>query len=145
MAEVSQLVPSEIFKALSDPVRWAIIEHLSGADEVACADFDFLAVSKPTISYHMKILHQVGLIQVRKGGRNYYYSLDRSTLHAVMDVLWELAPTPRPLVDGAARYVTPVGRRKPKHPAPGGFPPLGSEGGSTPIPDEGADAILLTW
>ena len=94
--------PTEIFKALSDPVRWSIIVQMASVDELACITLeDTLPVSKPTISYHTKILHHAGLISVRKSGRNYYYSLRRDVLHKLLDDLWELAPTPRPV--GARR------------------------------------------
>ncbi len=89
--------PTEIFKALSDPVRWSIISQMAAVDELACVTLeDTLPVSKPTISYHTKILYHAGLINVRKAGRNYYYSLRRDVLHALLDDLWELAPSPRP-------------------------------------------------
>jgi len=88
--------PTEIFKALSDPVRWSIIVQMSKVDELACITLeDTLPVSKPTISYHTKILHHAGLINVRKSGRNYYYSLRRDALNELLDDLRELAPTPK--------------------------------------------------
>ena len=91
--------PTEIFKALSDPVRWSIIMQMAAVDELACLTLeDTLTVSKPTISYHTKILYHAGLISVRKSGRNYYYSLRRDVLQELADGLWELAPTPRPVI-----------------------------------------------
>ena len=104
--------PTEIFKALSDPVRWSIIVQMASVDELACITLeDTLPVSKPTISYHTKILHHAGLISVRKSGRNYYYSLRRDVLHKLLDDLWELAPTPRPVVSKEDGQVA-MGRRQ---------------------------------
>jgi DNA-binding transcriptional ArsR family regulator len=104
--------PTEIFKALSDPVRWNIIVQMASVDELACITLeDTLPVSKPTISYHTKILHHAGLISVRKSGRNYYYSLRRDVLHKLLDDLWELAPTPRPVVSKEDGQVA-MGRRQ---------------------------------
>jgi DNA-binding transcriptional ArsR family regulator len=95
----AQQHPTEIFKALSDPVRWEIIQQMATVDELACATLeDTLPVSKPTISYHTKMLYHAGLISVRKSGRNYFYSLRRDVLHKLLDDLWELAPTPRPVL-----------------------------------------------
>ena len=98
--------PVEIFKALSDPIRWNIIVQMASVDELACVALeDTLPVSKPTISYHTKILYQAGLINARKSGRNYFYSLRRDVLHELLDDLWELAPVQRPAVreeDGRA-------------------------------------------
>jgi DNA-binding transcriptional ArsR family regulator len=91
--------PTEIFKALSDPVRWSIIVQMASVDELACITLEStLPVSKPTISYHTKILQNAGLISTRKAGRNYYYSLRRDVLGDLLDSLWELAPAPRSVV-----------------------------------------------
>jgi DNA-binding transcriptional ArsR family regulator len=91
--------PIEVFRALSDPIRWSIIVQMSKVDELACITLEStLPVSKPTISYHTKILQNAGLISTRKAGRNYYYSLRREVLSDLLDGLWELAPTPRPVV-----------------------------------------------
>ena len=107
--------PTEIFKALSDPVRWSIIVQMASVDELACITLeDTLPVSKPTISYHTKILHHAGLISVRKSGRNYYYSLRRDVLHKLLDDLWELAPTPRPVVSKEDGQVAMGPRQKQK-------------------------------
>jgi DNA-binding transcriptional ArsR family regulator len=89
--------PTEIFKALADPVRWDIVMQMASVDELACMTLeDTLPVSKPTISYHTKILYHAGLIKVRKSGRNYYYSLRRDVLRNLLFDLWVLAPTSQP-------------------------------------------------
>src|ERR1700734_296153 len=91
--------PTDLFSALRDPIRWSIIAQAARVDELACITLeDTLPVSKPTISYHTKILQNAGLISTRKAGRNYYYTLRRDVLTELLDGLWELAPTPRPVV-----------------------------------------------
>ena len=78
----------DVFKALSDPMRWSIVERMGGVDELACTTIEqMLPVSKPTISYHIKVLYHAGLIEVRKQGRNYFYRLRREALDEVMDEL----------------------------------------------------------
>jgi DNA-binding transcriptional ArsR family regulator len=105
--------PTEVFKALADPVRWSIVTQMAAVDELPCLALeDTLPVSKPTISYHTKILHHAGLISVRKEGRNYFYTLRRDVLHQALDSLWELAPTPRPIVGEQKGYV-PSATRQP--------------------------------
>ena len=99
-------LPAEAFKALGDPIRWSIVTQMAAVDELACVTLEeTLPVSKPTISYHTKILYHAGLISVRKEGRNYFYTLRRDVLHQVIDSLWELAPTPRPIVGQQKGYV----------------------------------------
>jgi DNA-binding transcriptional ArsR family regulator len=92
--------PTEVFSALSDPIRWSIIAQAASVDELAATTLDgTLPVAKPTISYHVKILQNAGLISTRKAGRNYYYSLRREVIEHLLDSLWELAPSPRPIID----------------------------------------------
>ncbi len=89
--------PTEIFKALADPVRWDIVMQMAAVDELACMTLeDTLPVSKPTISYHTKILYHAGLITVRKAGRNYYYSLRRDVLRDLLFDLRALTPDAPP-------------------------------------------------
>ena len=91
---------AEVFKALGDPIRWSIIRQMASAEELACSVLeDTLPVSKPTISYHTKILTQAGLIEVRKRGRNYFYCLRRDVLGELLDDLWALVPGPRPVTE----------------------------------------------
>jgi DNA-binding transcriptional ArsR family regulator len=78
----------DVFKALSDPMRWAIVQRMGETDELACTTLErLLPVSKPTISYHIKILYHAGLIEVRKQGRNYFYRLRHDALDWVLDEL----------------------------------------------------------
>lgn len=67
-----------IFKALSEPLRVQIISLFDADDACACTSLEAaLPVSKSTISYHIKILSEAGLIGVRKDGRFYHYDLRR--------------------------------------------------------------------
>ncbi len=85
---------SEVFKAIGDPIRWQIIERIATQAEYPCAELeDVLPVSKPTISYHVKILTQVGLVETSKKGRNYYYTLRREVLQEMVDQLQHLLPS----------------------------------------------------
>ena len=61
---------TEMFKALGDPIRWSILQQIAQQEELACSALeDTLPVSKPTISYHTKILSQAGLIEVCRAVR----------------------------------------------------------------------------
>jgi DNA-binding transcriptional ArsR family regulator len=128
MSATSQPPSLEIFKALSDPIRWDIITQMASVDELACVALeDTLPVSKPTISYHTKILYQAGLINVRKSGRNYFYSLRREVLQQLLDDLGELASTPRSAVRADGR--TASGPARDRH----------------GVAEDDEEAILLTW
>jgi DNA-binding transcriptional ArsR family regulator len=133
---------AEIFKALGDPIRWSILAQIADAGELACVALeDTLPVSKPTISYHTKILQQAELISVRKSGRSYFYSLRDDVIRGLLDALWEIAPAPRPVV-GNEKGSVPRGRR-PRRTERAGFART-----RTPQADRGedaAEAAILTW
>ncbi|RAY16998.1 hypothetical protein DPM19_02200 [Actinomadura craniellae] len=121
---------TEVFKALADPIRWNIVQQVAQQEEFACSILeDTLPVSKPTISYHTKILTQAGLIEVHKRGRNYFYSLRRDVLREVINELWALAPGPRLVGESTAD-------RGAKRPAQA--PVAAAASGDT-------DVTLLTW
>lgn len=53
-------------KALSDPTRLKIVEMLGGGKLCACKILDNFSMTQPTLSYHMKILADCGLVDVEK-------------------------------------------------------------------------------
>jgi DNA-binding transcriptional ArsR family regulator len=133
--------PTEVFSALSDPIRWSIITQMAQVDELACVTLEStLPVSKPTISYHIKILQNAGLIETRKAGRNYYYCLRRDVIRDLLDGLWELVPAPR-LVGGHSSPGPAARRQGRAYPA--------SRSASTrrrvASHDEAEEAAVLTW
>ncbi len=75
----------DVFKALADPIRLSIVSEMTTSDEVACTTLEhMLPITKTTISYHIKVLYQAGLITIRKQGRNYFYSLRRETMDGLV-------------------------------------------------------------
>jgi DNA-binding transcriptional ArsR family regulator len=138
--------PTEIFSALSDPIRWSIIVQAARVEELACITLeDTLPVAKPTISYHIKILQNAGLISTRKAGRNYYYSLRRDIIRDVLDGLWELAPLPRPVVETENGPMPARYRRKRKDAAGLSAIPRASASRTPARDDEIEEAVVLTW
>lgn len=64
------------FKALSDPTRVAIVNRLAGAGEVCvCALVDEFELSQPTISHHLRLLRDAGLVESERRGTWAYYRL----------------------------------------------------------------------
>ena len=64
------------FKALSDPTRLSIVNSLANRGECCVCEFQHLGLSQPTISHHLKILRQAGLVEVaRKRGTWTFYRL----------------------------------------------------------------------
>jgi ArsR family transcriptional regulator len=72
-----------LLKALADPVRLRLLSLVaSHADGEACVcDLnDAFDLSQPTISHHLKVLHEVGLLDRSKRGVWVYYSVRREAL-----------------------------------------------------------------
>src|SRR5258706_14181689 len=64
------------FKALADPTRVAIVNRLAAADEVCVCDFvAALDLAQPTISHHLKVLREAGLVESGRRGTWAYYGL----------------------------------------------------------------------
>lgn len=71
---------SVICKALGDPNRLQIIQMLSDGEKCGCKLLEAFEISQPTLSHHMKILYDCGLINDRKEGKWHHYSLNCETL-----------------------------------------------------------------
>jgi len=67
---------AKILKALSDPNRLQIIDLLSCGEKCACEILENFKFTQPTLSHHMKVLMDCGLIEVKKDGIWNYYKLN---------------------------------------------------------------------
>lgn len=65
----------EMFKAIADENRLKILSILTHGRLCACDILENMDLSQPTVSHHLKILQQAGLITVEKKGRWNYYSI----------------------------------------------------------------------
>jgi ArsR family transcriptional regulator, arsenate/arsenite/antimonite-responsive transcriptional repressor len=76
------------FRALADPTRVAIVNRLSGAHELCVCDLNAaFALSQPTISHHLKILRDAGLVESTRRGTWAYYRLVPATVDALRETL----------------------------------------------------------
>lgn len=64
-----------IFKALGDENRIRILKMLRGGEKCACKLLDELNISQPTLSHHMKVLCDSGIVSGRKDGKWMHYSI----------------------------------------------------------------------
>jgi ArsR family transcriptional regulator len=71
-----------IFKALSDETRLKIVDMLSCEEMCACNILESFNITQPTLSYHMKILTECGLVNARKDGAWTKYSLNQELIEA---------------------------------------------------------------
>ncbi len=80
-----------ICKAIGDNNRLQIIEMLSGGEKCACKLLERFEITQPTLSHHMKILCDCGLVNVRKEGKWSHYSLNCETLTAFKEYVEKLS------------------------------------------------------
>jgi ArsR family transcriptional regulator, arsenate/arsenite/antimonite-responsive transcriptional repressor len=66
----------DLLRALAHPVRWGILERLAAEPGICACDFtEFFEVSQPTISAHLKVLREAGLVAAQRRGNTICYSL----------------------------------------------------------------------
>ncbi|HOJ38079.1 MAG TPA: metalloregulator ArsR/SmtB family transcription factor [Ignavibacteriales bacterium] len=70
---------ADIFKALSDPTRLKILSIIYYADVCICDIVEFLGFSYPTITQHLKILQEIGLIKLTKNNKFQICSFNKSS------------------------------------------------------------------
>ncbi|HEX9381353.1 MAG TPA: metalloregulator ArsR/SmtB family transcription factor [Gaiellaceae bacterium] len=76
------------FKALADPTRVAIVNRLAAAEEVCVCDLtETFELSQPTISHHLKILREAGLVESTRRGTWAYYRLVPEAIDALRGAL----------------------------------------------------------
>jgi DNA-binding transcriptional ArsR family regulator len=81
-----QTVADNLFKALSDPTRRAIFEHLSRDGEQTVHSLtDRAGVSQPAVSKHLGVLKHARLVRDRREGRETHYSVQPHALAPLID------------------------------------------------------------
>jgi ArsR family transcriptional regulator, arsenate/arsenite/antimonite-responsive transcriptional repressor len=82
----------KISKALGDTHRLKILHYISGKGGCGeCSALqDVIELAQPSISHHVKILLESGLIEGEKEGRNYSYTLNGNVLNQYIDALRQL-------------------------------------------------------
>lgn len=75
---------AKILKALSDSNRLRIIRLLSGSEKCACEILKNFNFTQPTLSHHMKVLMDCGLVKYRKDGTWIYYRLNMTNANKLV-------------------------------------------------------------
>lgn len=79
-----------VFKALSDENRIRILKLLRNGEKCACKLLEELNISQPTLSHHMKILCDSGLVTGRREGKWTHYAICCEGVRRVRDLMKEL-------------------------------------------------------
>ena len=79
-----------LFKAFGDPTRLKIVDMISCGELCACVILEKFNITQPTLSHHMKILCDCGLVEGRKEGKWTYYSLNEKAVQGLKALLTEV-------------------------------------------------------
>ena len=74
-------------KALADENRLAIMMSLQQKEKCACVLLEELNISQSTLSHHMRLLCDSGLVDYRKDGKWMHYSLSAEGMNAFKDMI----------------------------------------------------------
>ncbi|MEU0133087.1 metalloregulator ArsR/SmtB family transcription factor [Streptomyces sp. NPDC006296] len=103
--EVQAVEVAKVFKALGDPVRLRLLSMIAsraGGEVCVCDLTPAFDLSQPTISHHLKLLRQAGLIDSERRGTWVYYRLLPEMTDRLAAILTRPAGQPLPVA-------TPVG------------------------------------
>ena len=86
---------AQVFKALADPVRLRLVSLIGahqGGEVCVCELTDAFDLTQPTISHHLKVLREAGIIDSERRGTWVYYRLEPAALERMAALL--AAPQP---------------------------------------------------
>jgi ArsR family transcriptional regulator len=82
------------FRALADPTRVLLVNRLAQCDEACVCDLTAASeLSQPTVSHHLRILREAGLVEAERRGTWSWYRLVPEAVAALRDVLGGPAAT----------------------------------------------------
>ncbi len=84
---------AKIFKAFCDANRLKILEQLSSGEKCACKLLENMDIGHPTLSHHMKILCDAGIVTVRKQGKWMHYSFNEDGIGRARELLEKATTT----------------------------------------------------
>lgn len=81
---------ARVFKALCNEYRLQVLEMLRAGEKCACELNDAIDLSQSTLSHHMKILVDSGIVSARQEGKWRYYTISKEGARRAMALLAEL-------------------------------------------------------
>ena len=79
-----------LFKSISDPNRLMIVDMLSCGTLCACKILEKLQITQPTLSHHMKILCDCGLVNAQREGKWMHYSLNSERIQKMKQLFTDI-------------------------------------------------------
>lgn len=85
-----------LLQALADPTRLAIVRELAGSAEVCACDFTSCCdVRQPTVSHHLKVLREAGIIEAERRGSWIWYRLVPAAAERLRSIAGEMSSMPQ--------------------------------------------------
>jgi ArsR family transcriptional regulator, arsenate/arsenite/antimonite-responsive transcriptional repressor len=101
----------DVFQALASTARRKILAYLSASDLTAGEIVERFDMSAPSVSKHLRILQNAGLITAEKKGQYVHYSLVRDNLiNTLNGFVQEICPVSRPLKRESKRKAAEAGK-----------------------------------
>ncbi len=85
----------KMIKALADENRLAVLEKLQSGEKCACVLLEELNITQSTLSHHMKLLCDSGLVEYRKEGKWMHYSISKEGSKAIREMLLKYTSEPK--------------------------------------------------
>jgi ArsR family transcriptional regulator len=112
-----------LLAALADPVRLSIVRKLATCDGICACDFtDVADVSQPTVSHHLRVLRETGIVTSERRGSWIHYRLAPAAIGRLGAIARELVPgdfvpamdLERPRRQRSAGEPSPLGSGRPR-------------------------------
>lgn len=81
---------TEVFSALSDPTRRAILKMLKEKDMTPGEIITHFSISKPSLTHHLQTLKSADLVRTKRDGQFIIYSLNESVFEEVAEILFDM-------------------------------------------------------
>ncbi|HJN46755.1 MAG: transcriptional regulator [Acidobacteria bacterium] len=76
---------SDVYNAVAEPCRRAILDQLAGGERPVGDLVDAMALAQPSVSKHLRVLKEVGLVATRRAGRQRFYRLNAEAIRPMHD------------------------------------------------------------
>ena len=93
--------PATALKALAEPARWRIVQHLAAEELCVCHLVEALDMPQPLVSHHLRVLRDAGVVDTERHRYWTYYRLRPDALRALAQML-----------DAVAGHTPPSGERR---------------------------------
>jgi DNA-binding transcriptional ArsR family regulator len=104
----------DVFQAIADPTRRKIIDLIAREPMNLKSIADYFEISRPAISQQIKILHECGIVEIKREGRETFCSIQPDELKKIADWIGRYAGLWEARIDAFENYVNKLHAKKTK-------------------------------